>query len=381
LEPMRGGFSLVIGVSNAISAHCYSLIRLEPYTSCHFECMYCYARWYRGGGQPAPLYQSITAFRTLIDSVERAGTRLMPVRISTLVDPLQPPEEETRITLRLLRLAARKGYPVILNTKALLGCSSPWADVLAEMAARGLVVYQFSISVLNERLAHVLEPRAPSPSRRVEAAAKLAERGVPVVMRLSPMLPEIAREELDAIVEAAVEAGARHVVAECIRLPPGDFEALYRTLGLPLPTLESYGVKEDGLVWHSAEARLAVYRELATKLGRAGITFATCKEGLYELHTSRDCCGMYLLSDRFYRLRVTLFEVYRRLGRRPRDIGEVKEVLLDLLGSGKYASGRGLEGLPRYIRRPLANHEKRLLRIAEDPALLAKMAPPLCPQG
>ena len=40
---------LVINVSNHISSLCYSVLRFEPYRECEYKCLYCYARWYRGG--------------------------------------------------------------------------------------------------------------------------------------------------------------------------------------------------------------------------------------------------------------------------------------------------------------------------------------------
>ncbi|KSW12127.1 hypothetical protein CF15_05000 [Pyrodictium occultum] len=50
---------LEIGIkpSSYISSLCYSVFRLEPFTGCVFDCLYCYARWYRGlraPGQEAP---------------------------------------------------------------------------------------------------------------------------------------------------------------------------------------------------------------------------------------------------------------------------------------------------------------------------------------
>ncbi|RLI07238.1 hypothetical protein DRO32_04235, partial [Candidatus Bathyarchaeota archaeon] len=88
---------LKVGVGDYISALCHSVLRVEPYTSCWFGCAYCYARWERPVGSPRPKPWLPRALEKLWSKLPR-GLRLLPFRLSTLVDPLQPLEEEHKMT-------------------------------------------------------------------------------------------------------------------------------------------------------------------------------------------------------------------------------------------------------------------------------------------
>ena len=363
---------LFIKVSNAVSAHCYSILRFEPYTSCAFGCRYCYARWYRSEGPPKPAYDMLEDLKRFLKAAGRAPTKLMPVRIATLVDPLQLGERD-EILLRALELLRKHEHPVIFNTKGV--ARKPLAELFGEMASEGLLVFQISISTLDERAARLLEPGSPSPRERIEGAAMLSELGVPVVLRISPLIPEIAQRELEGLVGAALEARAKHVIVEAIRLPPDEFRTLYEALGLPLPRLESYGIKEEGLARHLLEEKLPVYEELRRRLEARGITFATCKEGLFDLHTSEDCCGMYLLRKGSFKRRITLFELYKLIRARGISPSLLPEAFRNLKALGDYIRSEDLQALPRPVRKPLLNHERRLQKIISDPSLLRKLSP------
>ena len=82
---------LVINVSNHISSLCYSVLRFEPYGECEYKCLYCYARWYRGGR-----VSSFRAFLKLARRVNEMKLKPIPVRLSTLVEPFQPVEGEAK---------------------------------------------------------------------------------------------------------------------------------------------------------------------------------------------------------------------------------------------------------------------------------------------
>lgn len=75
------------------------------------------------------------------------------------------------------------------------------------------VLCKVTVTTTDAALAARVEPNAPSPARRLEAVARLAEAGVFAGVLLMPVLPflEDNVENLRAVVEAAAEAGARFV--------------------------------------------------------------------------------------------------------------------------------------------------------------------------
>ena len=65
----------------------------------------------------------------------------------------------------------------------------------------------------------MLEPRATQPARRLEAIAKLAAAGIPVVVLVAPVIPGLTDHEIPAVIAAARRAGATHAGYVTLRLP------------------------------------------------------------------------------------------------------------------------------------------------------------------
>ena len=76
-----------------------------------------------------------------------------------------------------------------------------------------------SIAMLDRELARKLDPRAAAPHRRLAIVKALAGTGVPVGVNVAPIIPQLTDRELEAILEAAAEAGARHAAWTMLRLP------------------------------------------------------------------------------------------------------------------------------------------------------------------
>jgi hypothetical protein len=122
--------------------------------------------------------------------------------------------------------------------------------------------------------------------------------------------------------------------------------------------------------------RVGVALAYAEAARRAGLAFATCMEGLFELHTAPDCCGAYLLRDAA--LRPTLGDVYRHVASRgPASPAEAAAAC----ASWGRVCGSELLKYPRPISKPLRYHERRLRRALGDARLLERLTPNLRLEG
>jgi DNA repair photolyase len=92
-------------------------------------------------------------------------------------------------------------------------------DLVAPMAARGLVAVYVSVTSLDPALARILEPRAAAPHRRIRTIETLARAGVPVGVSVSPIIPFLNEPEIERILETAASAGARSAFGIVLRLP------------------------------------------------------------------------------------------------------------------------------------------------------------------
>jgi DNA repair photolyase len=73
--------------------------------------------------------------------------------------------------------------------------------------------------MLDRTLARKLDPRAAAPHRRLDMIRTLAAAGIPVGVNVAPVIPQLTDRELEAILEAAAAAGARHAAWTMLRLP------------------------------------------------------------------------------------------------------------------------------------------------------------------
>lgn len=91
-------------------------------------------------------------------------------------------------------------------------------DLLAPMAARRLAAVYVTVTTLDPVLARALEPRAAAPHRRLRTIRALAEAGVPVGVSVAPQIPFLT-EDMEQVLDAAWEAGARSAFYTVVRLP------------------------------------------------------------------------------------------------------------------------------------------------------------------
>jgi DNA repair photolyase len=118
---------------------------------------------------------------------------------------------------RILEVLERTRHPVTIITKGALILRD--LDILSAMAKDGLVHVAISVTTLDPVMARTMEPRAPTPARRLEAIARLAEAGVPTGVMVAPVIPSINEAEIEAIMERARAAGARYADYVMLRLP------------------------------------------------------------------------------------------------------------------------------------------------------------------
>ena len=197
---------------------------INPYRGCEHGCIYCFARPSHAFHDLSPgldfetrLFAKPDAAALLRAELGRPGYEAKPIALGTNTDPYQPIEAHWRITRDVLEVLAETGHPVTITTKSDRVVRD--LDLLAGMAERGLVTVCVSITSLDARIAGTVEPRAPTPARRLAAVRRLAEAGVPVYVSIAPVIPAITDHEIEAILEAAARAGASHAFFIPVRLP------------------------------------------------------------------------------------------------------------------------------------------------------------------
>lgn len=197
---------------------------INPYRGCEHGCVYCFARPSHAylGYSPGLDFETKLLFKPevaqlLEKELRRPSYRAKPITLGANTDPYQPVERRLRLTRQVLEVLLRFRHPVSIVTKSanVLGD----LDLLQQLAELGLVHVFLSVTTLDPALARVMEPRASTPARRLQALGALRAAGVPAGVLAAPMIPGVNDTELEAILAAAAAEGAVRAGYVMLRLP------------------------------------------------------------------------------------------------------------------------------------------------------------------
>ena len=211
---------------------------INTYRGCTHACTYCFARpshrWLEL--DPATEFESVIVVK--VNAVERLRAELRAPRwrgeavaLGTNTDPYQRAEGRYRLTRGVVTTLTGAANPFSVLTKGTLVLRD--LDVLADAARAGVCTsVALSIPTVDDTVWRVTEPGAPHPRRRLETVAALADAGVPTGVFLAPVIPGLSDgvEQLRAVIEEAVAAGADSVTAIPLHLRPGVREVFLERL-------------------------------------------------------------------------------------------------------------------------------------------------------
>ncbi|WP_370197114.1 PA0069 family radical SAM protein [Aurantimonas sp.] len=197
---------------------------INPYRGCEHGCVYCFARpshAYMGLSAgldfESKLFAKPNAAELLERELSKPGYQVKSIAIGTNTDPYQPIEKSWRVMREILEVLEAANHPVGIVTKSALVLRD--IDILSRMAAKGLAKVALSVTTLDRTLARAMEPRAATPTKRLEAVKTLSEAGVPTMVMTAPIIPGLTDSEIERLLEAAQTAGAREVGYVLLRMP------------------------------------------------------------------------------------------------------------------------------------------------------------------
>ena len=197
---------------------------INPYRGCEHGCIYCFARPTHAYHDLSPgvdfesrLFAKPDAAKLLHAALSRPGYEVAPIALGTNTDPYQPIEEHWRITRSVLELLMETKHPFTITTKSDRVVRD--LDIIGPAARLGIAAVAISVTSLDPKVHRTLEPRAPAPRKRLAAIRVLSDAGVPTFASIAPVIPQVTDHELEALVEAAAEAGAHGATFLPVRLP------------------------------------------------------------------------------------------------------------------------------------------------------------------
>jgi DNA repair photolyase len=197
---------------------------INPYRGCEHGCIYCFARpthSYMGLSAgldfESKLFAKPDAAKMLDKELSRPGYTAKTIAIGTNTDPYQPIEKKWRIMRDILQVLEAHQHPVGIVTKSALVMRDQ--DILARMAEKGLAKVALSVTTLDGKLARTMEPRASTPTRRLQTLRSLSDAGIPVSVMVAPVIPGLNDHEIERVLDSARAMGALEAGYVLLRLP------------------------------------------------------------------------------------------------------------------------------------------------------------------
>jgi DNA repair photolyase len=227
--------------------------------------------------------------------LEREAAKLKGelISISNSSDPYPTIEAEEGLTRRCLEILTRYNCRIQLITKS----NIVLRDI--DLLKRAPSMVAITITTDDEEKAKILEPNAPSPATRLKAAEKLIASGVPVAIRIDPIIPYM-NEHPETLVKTIAQIGVKHITASTYKVKADNWQRL--SLAMPKtaeklkPLYFEKGKKMGRYVYMPKTVRLRLMENLARLAKKYGVKFATCREDLKGLNTAT-CDGSWLIEE------------------------------------------------------------------------------------
>ena len=187
---------------------------INPYRGCEHGCIYCFARPTHAylGMSPgvdfeSRLFAKPNAAALLAKELSAPGYVPKVIAMGTNTDPYQPLEKKMRITRSILEVLRDFRHPVAIVTKSPLILRD--LDILSEMARWAWPRRRCRSPPWTASWRGTMEPRAGTPARRLQAIQGLADAGIPAGVMFAPAIPALNDHEMEAVLSAAADHGAR----------------------------------------------------------------------------------------------------------------------------------------------------------------------------
>ena len=266
---------------------CPPKLTFNPYTGCDHQCLYCYASSY------IPNFKECRPKKDALATLKREAAKLNgeTISIANSSDPYPRAEASLGLTRRCLEILSESNCRIQIITKSNLVTRDD--DLLVRVPS----TVALTITTDDDALARIIEPFAPPPSQRMRAAQDLVRAGIPVSVRIDPLIPTV-NDQPQKLVAALASIGVKHITASTYKAKPDNWKRL--TAALPQaaeklkPLYFQQGEKIGGNTLMPKELRFKLLKGVRDVAVANGMGFGVCREGLAELNTA-SCDGSWLL--------------------------------------------------------------------------------------
>jgi DNA repair photolyase len=269
---------------------CPSKLTFNPYTGCDHQCTYCYASSY------IPAFNDCRPKKDLLTALKREAVKLKGeiVSISNSSDPYPRAEVNSGLTRRCLEILVESNCRIQIITKSNLVTRDD--DLLSKVTSTVAI----TITTDEDQLAKIIEPFAPSPSQRLRAIEDLLRAGIPVSVRVDPIIP-LVNDQTQKLLTTLATLGVKHITASTYKAKPDNWMRLSKVFPRVMERLKplyfQHGERIGGSVLLPKEYRFKILKSTKDLAEAYGMKFGVCREGFTQLN-SAVCDGSWLMPNR-----------------------------------------------------------------------------------
>jgi DNA repair photolyase len=266
---------------------CPPKLTLNPYSGCDHHCVYCYASSY------IPNFQHCRPKKNLLRTLQREAAKLKgeTVSIANSSDPYPRMEAETGLTRMCLAILSQRDCRIQIITKSTLVTRD--IDLLGRIPSTVAV----TITTEDDATAKLIEPNAPSPTERLKTIEALTRKGIPVSVRIDPIIPHV-NDNPASLIATLASIGVKHITTSTYKAKPDNWHRLANAMPTAAkklrPLYYQQGEKQGGTALLPRDLRLRLMMNIRTLTTAHGIKFGVCRENLAQLNTA-PCDGSWLL--------------------------------------------------------------------------------------
>ncbi len=266
---------------------CPQKLTFNPYTGCDHQCIYCYATSY------IPNFKDLRPKKDLLTALKREAAKLNgeTISVANSSDPYPRAEASEGLTRRCLEILSESNCKIQIITKSNIVTRDD--DLLSKIPS----TVALTITTDDENLARLIEPWAPSPSQRLRAAQDLMKAGIPVSVRLDPIIP-LVNDKPQKLISDLASIGVKHVTCSTYKAKADNWMRLTQVMPRVAEKLKplyfQQGEKIGGSTLMPKDLRCKLLKNIRDLAVANGMKFGVCREGLAQLNTAT-CDGSWLM--------------------------------------------------------------------------------------
>ncbi|HUJ85048.1 MAG TPA: radical SAM protein [Candidatus Acidoferrales bacterium] len=266
---------------------CPSKLTFNPYTGCDHQCIYCYASSYILN------FQDCRPKKELVTILKREAAKLNgeTISLSNSSDPYPREEVSEGLTRRCLEILSESKCKIQIITKSNLVVRDD--DLLRKMPS----TVALTITTEDDTIGKLMEPFAPLPSQRLRATQDLIKAGIPVSVRIDPIIP-LVNDQPQELISTLAKIGIKHLTCSTYKAKPDNWMRFAKAMPKIAEKIKhlyfQQGEKVGGNTLLPKEIRYKILKNAREMALTEGMKFGVCREGLKELNTA-PCDGSWLM--------------------------------------------------------------------------------------